>query len=81
MPWTPSDPKNKKMYEQYSAVAQLRGGKGGHLPPGAAFWGRQIEVEMLRNNYEISNVSGCYELRFTKCRMQATATSDGGNFL
>jgi len=34
------------------------GGKGGHLPPGAALWGRQIEVGMLRTNYEISNVSG-----------------------
>jgi len=31
-----------------------RGGKVGHLPPGAAFWGRQIEVSMLSNNYEIS---------------------------
>jgi len=36
---------------------------------------------MLRNNYEISNVSGFDKLRFTKCRMPATATSDGGNFL
>jgi len=36
-----------------------RGGKGGHLPPGAAFWGRQIEVGMLSNNYEMSNVNGC----------------------
>ena len=35
---------------------------------------------MLRNNYEISNVSGFDKLRFTKCRMPATATSDGGNF-
>jgi len=26
--------------------------KGGHLPPGAAFWGRQIEVGILRNNYK-----------------------------
>jgi len=31
-----------------------RGGKGGHLPPGAALWGRQIEVGILRTNYEIS---------------------------
>jgi len=36
-----------------------RGGKRGHLPPGAAFWGRQIEVGMLSNNYEMSNVNGC----------------------
>jgi len=36
-----------------------RGGKGGHLPPGAALWGRQIEVGMLRSYYEMSNVSGC----------------------
>jgi len=35
------------------------GGKGGHLPPGAALWGRQIDVGMLRTNNEISNVSGC----------------------
>jgi len=81
VPWPPSDPKSKKMYKQYSAVAQLREGKGGHLPLGAPFWGSQIEVGMLRNNYEISNLSGCYKLRFTKCRMPATATSDGGNFL
>ena len=27
----PSDPKNKKMYKQYSAVAQLKGGKGLNL--------------------------------------------------
>jgi len=36
------------------------GEQGGHLPPGAAFWGRQIDVRMLRNNYKISNTSGCY---------------------
>jgi len=33
--------------------------KGGHLPPGAALWGRQIEVGMLGTNYEMLNVSGC----------------------
>jgi len=33
--------------------------KGGHLPPGAAFWGLQIEGGMLRNNYKMSN-AGCY---------------------
>jgi len=33
-------------------------GKGGHQPPGAAFWQRQIEVGMLRNTYEMSNISG-----------------------
>jgi len=33
------------------------GVKAGHLPQGAALWGRQIEVEMLRTNYEMSNVS------------------------
>jgi len=37
-----------------------RGGKGEHLPPGAALWGRQIEVGMLRTNYKMSNVSGCW---------------------
>jgi len=47
------------------------GGKGGHLSPGAAFWGYEIEVRILRNNYEISadviitiykmvNANGCY---------------------
>ena len=36
-----------------------RGGKGGHLPPGAELWGRQIEVGMLRTNYEMSNANGC----------------------
>jgi len=35
------------------------GGKGGHLPPGAELWGRQIEVGIIRTNYEMSNVSGC----------------------
>ena len=34
------------------------GARGGHLPPGAALWGRQIEVGMLRTKYEMSNVSG-----------------------
>jgi len=29
------------------------GGKGGHLPLGAALWGRQIEVGMLPTNYEM----------------------------
>ena len=29
-------------------------GEGGHLLLGAAFWGPQIEIGMLRNNYEIS---------------------------
>jgi len=33
------------------------GVKAGHLSPGAALWGRQIEVGMLRTNYEMSNVS------------------------
>jgi len=34
------------IYQQY----------GSNLPthPGAAFWGQQIEVGMLRNNYEMS---------------------------
>ena len=32
------------------------GGKGGRLPMGAALWGHQIEVGMLRANYEMSNV-------------------------
>ena len=36
-----------------------KGGKGRHLPPGAALWGHQIEVGMLRTNYEMTNVSGC----------------------
>jgi len=35
------------------------GDKAGHLPPGAALWGRQIEVGMLRTNYEMLNVSAC----------------------
>jgi len=30
------------------------GDKEGHLPPGTEFGGRQIEVVMLRNKYEIS---------------------------
>jgi len=29
------------------------GDKGGHLPPGAALWGGQIEVGMLRTNHEM----------------------------
>jgi len=36
-----------------------KGGKGGLLPLGAAFWGHQIEVSMLSNNYEMSNVNSC----------------------
>jgi len=34
--------------------------KGGHLPPGAACWGSQIDVRMLRNKCKISNASGCF---------------------
>jgi len=34
-------------------------GKGRHMPQGAAFCGRQIEVGILRNNFEMSNASGC----------------------
>jgi len=45
-------------------VCQWRneGGKGEHLPPGAALWGRQIEVGMLRTNY-------------MKCQMSADANN------
>jgi len=32
----------------------------GKFSSGAAFWGRQIEVGMLRNNYKMSNVSDRY---------------------
>jgi len=32
-------------------------GQGGTSVPGAALWGRQIEVGMLRTNYEMSNIS------------------------
>jgi len=42
---------------------ETREGKGGHLPPVAAFWGRQIEVGMLRNNYEISADANNYNLQ------------------
>jgi len=31
-----------------------RGDNGGHLPPGAKFWGHQIEVGVLSNNYQMS---------------------------
>jgi len=34
------------------------GGQRGTSSPGAALWGRQIEVGMLGTNYEMSNVSG-----------------------
>jgi len=30
-----------------------KGGNGGHLPPDTGFWGRQIEVGILCNNYEM----------------------------
>jgi len=33
-------------------------GPAAHLTPGAAFWGRQIDIEMFSNYYQISNVSG-----------------------
>jgi len=36
-----------------------KGVKWGHLLLGAEFWGRQIEVVVLRNTYEMSDVSGC----------------------
>jgi len=38
------------------------GCKRGHLPPGAALWGRQIEVGMLRTNYEMSADANNYNL-------------------
>jgi len=55
----------------YDTWTQWRneGGKGGHLPPGAALWGRQIKVGMLRTNYL------CHVL-ITKCQMSA----DGNNY-
>jgi len=34
-------------------------GQGRHLSTGTALWGRQIEVGMLRTNYEMSNLSRC----------------------
>ena len=40
-----------------------KGCKGGHLPPGAALWGRQIEVGMLRS------------VLITKCQMSADANN------
>jgi len=36
----------------------IKGSKGGNLPLGAALWGRQIEARMLRNDHEISDVTG-----------------------
>jgi len=45
-------------------------GKGGHLPQGAAFWGRQIEVAMLRTNYEMSmDVNNC-DLQNVECHCE-----------
>jgi len=43
------------------SFAQWRnmGGQGKTSVPGTALWERQIEVEMLRTNYEMSNISGC----------------------
>jgi len=32
---------------------------GDICPPGAALWGRQIEVGMLGTNYEMSNAIEC----------------------
>jgi len=37
------------------------GGRGKRLPPIAAFCGRQIKDKMLRNIYNISNASACYQ--------------------
>jgi len=36
-----------------------KGGQGRTSAPGTSLWERQIEVEMLRTNYEMSNISGC----------------------
>jgi len=36
-----------------------RGGQEGTSAPGRSTLRRQIEVGMLRTNYEMSNVSGC----------------------
>ena len=46
-----------------SRQSRNEGGKGGHLPPGAALWGRQIEVGMLRIKYEISGNDNNYNLQ------------------
>ena len=46
--------------ERRRAVHEDSGVTRGHLPLGAAFWGRQIVVGMLRNIYKMSNASGCH---------------------
>jgi len=40
-------------YTNIMALAISGVTKEGHLSPGAAFLGRQIEVGMLRNNYKL----------------------------
>jgi len=42
----------------------------GTSTPGAAFWGRQIEVGMLCINYEMSNISDAnnYDLQNVECQ-------------
>jgi len=55
------------------AVAQQGGGQGGHLPLGAALWGRQIEVEILHKNYEMSTVNTQQMLIITICKMSNTS--------
>jgi len=44
---------------QHLGSGVTREEQGGTSAPGGAFWGRQIEVGMLSNNYELSNVNGC----------------------
>jgi len=44
-----------------NTVAYLGGWKKGHLSPGAAFWGHQNGVGILRNNNEMSTDANNHE--------------------
>jgi len=54
-----------RSFTEYRAQCRIhgsgvtKGGKGRYLLPDEAFWRRQVEVGMLRNNYKMSNASDC----------------------
>jgi len=52
-----------------------RRGMGGHLPPGAAHWGRQIEVGMLRTKCQMSADANNCNLQNVECHWEISSRS------
>jgi len=54
------------MLHAAAVISGVTKGGQGDLPPGAAYWGRTIEVGMLHNNYKMSNASACCYRRIVR---------------